>query len=161
MTSSVKWRQLVNGTSIAVNGQGVLLIGKGGSGKSDLALRMIDGGDKLISDDVTELFSDSSFSGSDGVLMRYPDQAPANLRGRLEVRGVGIMPVPVVDRPMPLILVAELVAPHVIERLPEPKLAKYGDFNVALVQLAPLEASATAKLRLAVAAAAGHIMAPL
>ena len=156
MSAETVWRQLVSGTSIAIDGHAVLLTGPSGSGKSDLALRLIDQGAALIADDVSELY------GSAGRLwLRFPDPAPADLRGRLEVRGLGIMPVRAAAGPLPLILVAELVSPTLIDRLPESTLAKYGDFDVALVKLAPFEASAVAKLRLAVAAAAGHIMSPL
>jgi hypothetical protein len=154
--AGLDWHLLVPGTAVAIDGRAVLLTGTSGSGKSDLALRLIDEGASLIADDVTELH------GADQRLMaRFPQQAPENLRGRLEVRGLGIMPVRVTTQAVPLILVAELVDAGGIDRLPEPALAKYGDFNVALVKLAPFEASATAKLRLAVSAVAGHIMAPL
>lgn len=133
-----------------------MLTGVSGSGKSDLALRLIDGGAALIADDVTELYRDGAH-----LLTRFPREAPIDLRGRLEVRGLGIMPVRHVEMSLPLILVAELVTSAAIQRMPEPAVAKYDGFGVALVQLAPFELSAAAKLRLAVAAAAGHIMAPL
>ncbi|HEX9446910.1 MAG TPA: HPr kinase/phosphatase C-terminal domain-containing protein [Dongiaceae bacterium] len=156
MSPAPSWHQIVNATSVAVDNAGVLLTGGTGSGKSDLALRLIDAGASLIADDVTELHS------LDGRLnARFPLAAPAGLQGRMEVRGLGILPVRVVAGSVPLILVAELVAPEMIERMPLPLMAKYGDFDVALVKLAPFEASAVAKLRLAVAVAGGHIMAPL
>ena len=153
---SSSWHQLVTGTAVAIDGQAVLLTGASGSGKSDLALRLIDDGAALIADDVTELYRDGEH-----LLARFPRQAPIDLRGRLEVRGLGIMPVRHVEMPLPLILIAELVSLTAVSRLPVPAVAKYDGFSVALVQLAPFELSAAAKLRLAVAAAAGHIMAPL
>jgi serine kinase of HPr protein (carbohydrate metabolism regulator) len=155
-SNDLAWRQLVGGTSVAFDGCAVLLTGASGSGKSDLALRLIEGGASLIADDVSELYCQDQ-----RLWVRFPDLAPAGLRGRLEVRGLGIMPVRLSTEPAPLTLIAKLVAPDEIERLPEPCLAKYCDFDVALVKLAPFEASAAAKLRLAVAAAASHIMAPL
>lgn len=156
MPKQVTWQQLVNGTSIALGNHAVLLTGVSGSGKSDLALRLIDQGASLIADDVTELFVDAG-----RLLVRFPVNGPDTLRGRLEVRGLGIMPVRVMPSPLPLILVADLVAPDAVVRLPEPAMAKYGDSDVAFVKLAPFEISAVAKLRLAVGVAAGHIMAPL
>src|SRR5437763_699931 len=45
----------VHGTCVAIAGEGVLLRGMPGSGKSDLALRLIDGGARLVADDQTEL----------------------------------------------------------------------------------------------------------
>src|SRR5262249_13386596 len=46
---------LVHGTTVALQGEGVLLRGPSGSGKSDLALRLIDGGARLVADDQTEI----------------------------------------------------------------------------------------------------------
>ena len=43
----------VHSTSVVIEDSGVLIIGKSGSGKSDLALRLIDSGAMLISDDIT------------------------------------------------------------------------------------------------------------
>jgi len=155
MAIDPSWHQLVNGTAVAVDGHGVLLTGPSGSGKSDLALRLVDQGAALIADDITELYS-----GSGGLRLRFPVEAPGELQGRLEVRGLGIMPVSwIADAP--LILVAELVPPASIDRMPVPFMAKYGDFSVAAAKITPFEASAVAKLRLAVVAAASHIMAPL
>jgi len=156
MSRDPVWHQLVSGTAVAVDGHGVLLTGPSGSGKSDLALRLIDQGAILIADDVSELYASAA-----GLLVRYPLAGPAELRGRMEVRGLGIMPVRVAGAPAPLRLVAELVPPAAIERMPEPVMANYGGFSVALTKITPFEASAVAKLRLAVAAAASHIMAPL
>jgi serine kinase of HPr protein (carbohydrate metabolism regulator) len=156
MTPNADWHQIVTGTAIAIDGAAVLLTGVSGSGKSDLALRLIDAGASLIADDVTDLHESAG-----RLQARFPQAAPAELRGRLEVRGLGILPVRFVAGSIPLILVAELVAPEMVERMPPSLMTKYGDFDVALVKLAPFEASAAAKLRLAVAAAGGHIMAPL
>ena len=39
-----------------IGGKGVLLLGASGAGKSDLALRLIDGGAKLVADDRCDLF---------------------------------------------------------------------------------------------------------
>lgn len=153
-SSDTLWHELVAGTSIAIGDAGVLLIGPPGAGKSDLALRLIDEGAKLIADDLTELRRHGNH-----LVVLYPAVAPADLRGRMEVRGLGIMPVPSVATPLPLRLIVELTAP--IERMPEPAVRLYAGIAVPCVHLAAFEASAPAKLRLAVAAAAGHIMAPL
>ena len=47
--------ELVHATAIALNGRGILLAGKSGSGKSDLAIRLIDRGAKLVCDDYCEI----------------------------------------------------------------------------------------------------------
>ncbi|MET1028520.1 MAG: serine kinase [Dongiaceae bacterium] len=150
------WHQLVNGTSIVLDQAGILLTGAPGCGKSDLALRLIDRGAALIADDLTELRRRDG-----GLVACYPGVAPDDLRGRMEVRGLGIMSVGHVTEPQILRLVVDLVPAAAIERLPEPAERVYGGISVPYLQVAPFEASAPAKLRLAVAALAGHIMAPL
>lgn len=157
------WYQLVNGTSLLLGTAGVLLTGPSGSGKSDIALQLIDRGAMLISDDLTELRYASGQAGgaSGGLVAGYPRVAPPHLRGLLEIRGLGIMPVAHVTEPQPLTLVVELVPAAEIERMPEPATRQYGGIAVACLRLEAGAASAAAKLRLAVATAAGHIMAPL
>ena len=131
----------VHGTSIALGRDGILLRGPSGSGKSDLALRLIDSGATLIADDQTELRRRSG---------RLEMRAPATLEGLLEVRGLGIVRVPCVQD-VPLRLVIDLVRPETIERLPEPRFVELDGLSFPLLELAPFEASAAAKLRLALA----------
>lgn len=132
----------VHGTSVALGGDGILLRGPSGSGKSDLALRLIDGGGRLVADDQTELH----LSGDDVAMT-----APATIAGRLEVRGVGILRVPDVVA-APLRLVVDLVPGDAVERLPEPATCDYLGQRFPLIRLAPFEASAPAKVRLALRA---------
>lgn len=132
----------LHGTAIAVARDGVLLRGPSGSGKSDLALRLIDDGAKLISDDQTELRC------VDGTVAMT---APATIAGRMEVRGVGIVRVPW-QASAPLRLVVDLSPAAAIERLPEPAFCRFFDRAVPLLALAPFEASAPAKLRAALRA---------
>lgn len=129
----------VYGTSVALAGDGVLLRGASGSGKSDLALRLIDQGARLVSDDQTELRCDRG---------EISMSAPATIAGRLEVRGVGIMDVSCIAS-APLRLVVDLVPAGSTERLPEPDVCELLGHAVPLLALAPFEASATAKLKLA------------
>jgi HPr kinase/phosphorylase len=130
------------GTCVEVEGSGVLLRGPSGSGKSDLALRLIDDGARLVADDQT-------------VLRRVGDtveaSAPATIAGRIEVRGIGILPCPAVATTI-LRLVVDLVPAAAIERLPEGASCRYLECDVPLLALAPFEASAPAKLRFAVRA---------
>jgi HPr kinase/phosphorylase len=132
----------VHGTAIALGSDGILLRGPSGAGKSDLALRMIDQGVRLVADDQTELRRE----GSDIIM-----SAPATIAGQLEVRGLGIMTVPSVAS-APLRLIVDLVPAADIERLPEPRTCEVLDCNVPVIALAPFEASAPAKLRLALRA---------
>lgn len=132
----------IHATAVAFGGDGILLRGPSGSGKSDLALRLIDEGARLVADDQTELERVAA-----GLEMR----APATIAGRIEVRGLGILRVPALAA-APLRLVVDLVAPEAIERLPEPQFCTLLDVVVPLLRLAPFAASATAKLRLALRA---------
>ena len=138
---------LIHATAVAlpVDGDwaGVLLRGASGSGKSDLALRLIDQGARLIADDQTELCANH------GALTV---QAPVRTAGRLEVRGLGLVSVPTVEQAS-LLLVAELVSAAEVDRLPPPQSVTLAGVSVAMVRLAPFEVSATAKLRLATRAA--------
>ncbi|HEX4113434.1 MAG TPA: HPr kinase/phosphatase C-terminal domain-containing protein [Stellaceae bacterium] len=135
---------LLHGTAIALNGEGILLRGPSGSGKSDLALRLVDGGAKLIADDQTEL---RDIGGAARL------SAPATIAGRIEVRGVGIVVVPH-QASAPLRLVVDLEPAATIERLPEPAWFRFFAYDIPLIALAPFEASAPAKLRVALRAVA-------
>jgi HPr kinase/phosphorylase len=88
---------------------GVLLLGKSGSGKSDLALRLIAMGAKLVSDDRCEIFSDG-----DAILAR----PPRNIEGLMEIRGLGIVAVPFAPEAR-IALVVQAAQPAASARLPE------------------------------------------
>jgi serine kinase of HPr protein (carbohydrate metabolism regulator) len=47
--------ETVHATCVAIDGRGILIRGRSGAGKSDLALRLIDRGARLVSDDYTIL----------------------------------------------------------------------------------------------------------
>ncbi len=132
-------------TCVDIDGDGVLLRGPSGSGKSDLALRLIDGGARLVADDRVEL------TPAAGGLTA---SAPSVLKGKIEVRGLGIMTVDAVSA-SPLRLVVDLVAADEVERLPDPATTEVMGVRLPLARLAPFEASAVAKVRLALKAAAG------
>jgi HPr kinase/phosphorylase len=132
----------VHATCVAIDGLGILLRGPSGSGKSDLALRLIDEGAQLVSDDYTMLETRG------GHLIAT---APESIKGMLEVRGLGIMPVPAKPRVV-IGLIIDLVTDAPIERLPEPDAVTIdgtGALPIPRVRIAPLEASAAAKVRLA------------
>jgi HPr kinase/phosphorylase len=130
---------LIHATAVAIDGEAVLLRGAPGSGKSDLALRLIDGGARLISDDQTVLHRKDA-----QVLVR----APATIVGLIEVRGLGILRIDPVDE-APLGLLMDLVSSVEIERLPDPRWETILGVPIPLIALAPFEAAAAAKVRLA------------
>jgi len=133
---------LVHATAIAIGGRAVLLRGASGSGKSDLALRLIDAGARLVADDQCKLYR-----RGDGVIVR----APATIAGLLEVRGIGLFRFDALTE-APVALIVDLVPPDAVERLPARQTATILGVVLPLIAVTPFAASAAAKLRLALAA---------
>ncbi len=139
---------MIHASCVAVDGAGILLRGPSGSGKSDLALRMIDEGARLVADDQVVI------AQTDG---RIVASAPDRLAGLIEVRGLGVIRIDPLAQ-APLILVADLMATDAIERMPEPDSTQLLGIDLPLFRLDPFPASASAKLRLAARVAAGGIL---
>jgi serine kinase of HPr protein (carbohydrate metabolism regulator) len=117
--------------------RGALICGAPGSGKSDLALKALDAGFRLVADDRVVVWR------SGAVLF---GRAPAPLGGLIEARGHGIL------RESPLamaeiVLVATCVEDETIERMPEPETIVVDQVAIPRLRLDPFEASAPAKLR--------------
>ena len=138
----------VHATCVDVDGMGVLLRGPPGSGKSDLALRLISGGALLVADDRAEV------TAVGGRVMVSP---PPEIAGLIEVRGLGILRFEHRDR-VPLGLVLDLVPATTVERMAEAGTCNFLGLAFPLWWLAPFDASATAKVRLAVRIVTGDIM---
>ncbi len=137
----------VHASCIDLEGAGVLIRGPSGSGKSDLALRLIDGGAALVADDRVELRCDGD---------RLIASAPAEIAGMIEIRGLGVIRMRA--RPQSrLALVVDLVPPEAIERIPEPEDCTYMGTGMPVLRVAPFEASAPAKIRFALARIAGRV----
>jgi HPr kinase/phosphorylase len=135
----------IDGVAVAIDDQGILLRGPSGSGRSDLALRLIDEGARLISDEQVELQR-----RGDRVFISAPAIMPPDLRGRIEARGLGLVPVPHATDSKVLAWVFDMAEPDRIERLPAAASAGYLGIDIPLLKLDPFAFSATAKLRLAV-----------
>ena len=129
----------VHGTCVELAGLAVLLRGPPGSGKSDLALRLIDCGARLVADDRVDLRA-----RKDTLIA----SAPKPIAGRIEVRGLGIVAVPSVAQAR-LGLVIDLMSAGRVARLPEPGECDFLGIRVRQIELAPFEASAAAKVRVA------------
>ena len=143
----------IDGTAIAIGNAALLLTGPSGSGKSDLALRMIDGGARLVSDDRVALVIEA-----DRLCCRAPSETPPSLLGRIEVRGIGIVPAPRTAGATPLQWLVELVPAGEVERMPVAETCSFLGHAVPVLRLAAFEASTAVKLRLAVACGPGLIM---
>lgn len=128
----------LHATAVAIGGQGVLLLGPPGSGKSDLALRLIDRGALLIADDRVIV------APGDPALL----SAPQTIAGLIEVRGLGLVQMPFVFA-VPAALAVDLSAAPA--RMPLPARIPIGDVAIPLIHLAPFEASTPLKVELAVA----------
>ncbi|MGE3623945.1 MAG: HPr kinase/phosphorylase [Bdellovibrionales bacterium] len=131
---------LLNATCVAIENHGVLIIGPPGAGKSDLALRLIDLGAKLVADDQTEL------KVAKGALMASP---PASIKGLFEMRHVGLIRMPYVAS-VPVALYIELALLHEkLERLPDLEDMILLDRRIRRLRLPGFAASTPAKIRAA------------
>lgn len=137
--------QPIHGTCVAVGARGVLIRGRSGAGKSDLALRLIAEGARLVADDQVLVRA---------VAGRLVARAPEPIRGLIEVRGVGLVPAPTAAFAR-IGLVVDLAAANAVPRLPEPQSTRIEGVDVPLARLAPFEASAPIKVRLALRFGAG------
>lgn len=137
--------QLLHATCVAVDTaagpRGVLLRGPSGSGKSDLALRLIDAGARLVADDQCVLRTAPGPS--------LTARAPESLAGRIEVRGLGILQTQRQDEAT-IALIVDLVPGGPIERMPEAAHEVLQGVALPRLTLDPFEASALAKLHAAI-----------
>jgi len=125
-------------SSVAIDGKAVLIEGESGAGKSDLALRLIDRGAVLVSDDYTLL------QRSGGALIA---SAPDTIVGQIEVRGLGIIPVEHIDRAPVALFVRLTDAP---ERMPQPdEVRRVAGVDIREVAIDARSASAAIKVELA------------
>ena len=86
---------LANASCVSMRGRGVLITGAPGSGKSSLALALLDRGGELVGDDGVAL------SLRDGEVFAGP---PPNTAGLIEIRNVGLMEVPVTSAPIAMVI---------------------------------------------------------
>lgn len=139
----------LHGTCVSVGGEGVLILGEPGSGKSALALRLIDEPGYGISGVLlrSELVADDQV-----IVTRDQDRlmasAPAILRGKLEIRGLGIVTL-ATPASVPLALVVKLQDHAAIERLPDPATFDILGMALPLVEIDAKQPSAPARLRAA------------
>ena len=131
----------VHGSAVQIMERGILLLGPSASGKSDLALRLIDAGAVLIADDQVGLVCEN------GRLLARP---PARLAGMIELRGIGIMRVPY--RSAPLDLAVDLELSVAVEQLPEPETISYLGVDLPKIRLDARAPSAVARIKMVLGA---------
>ena len=101
-------------SGVVLDGRGLLIEGPPGSGKSALTLALIDRGATLIGDDGIALSHRAS---------RLWASPPPNTAGKLEIRNVGLIDLPVAEAPVALVLRLDRGAPRFIELADEVGLA--------------------------------------
>jgi len=128
----------LHASCVAADGRAVLIVGASGSGKSDLALRLLDRGFTLVSDDRTIVRRDGA---------KLIASAPATIKGKLEIRGIGIVEMESIDD-MPVSLVVELTTD--MQRLPDDSRERLIlGAGIPLVNINAMTASAPSKVAVA------------
>ena len=107
MSTSRLSSETVHASTVAIDGRAVLITGPSGSGKSDLALRLLDRGFSLVSDDQTHVRREGD---------RLIAAPPPNISGKLEIRGIGIGEMDNLTD-IPVALLVELTSD--IQRMPD------------------------------------------
>ena len=130
--------ETVHASTVALDGRAVLITGPSGSGKSDLALRLLDRGFVLVSDDRTIVKRQDE---------RLLASAPPNIAGKLEIRGIGIVDVETASD-LPVALIIELTSD--IQRLPDDSRERpILGVSLPLISIDAMTASAPSKVALA------------
>jgi len=130
--------ETIHASTVAIDGRAVLITGPSGSGKSDLALRLLDRGFTLVSDDQTLVRRDGA---------TLVATAPEQIAGKLEIRGIGIVEVETAAN-VPVALLVELTSD--IRRLPDDSRERpVLGLPLPVVSIDAMTASAASKVALA------------
>lgn len=128
----------IHATLVSLNNKGVLLLGASGSGKSDVALRLIEEkGAILVADDRVDLRNlDGKIIGS----------APKQIKGKLEIRNIGIVDFNTIDETEILLCVELVKDKDVLERLPQDEFEVILGKKITKIKLYPFECSTINKI---------------
>ncbi len=128
---------LIHASCVEFMGSGILICGSSGSGKSDLSLRLIDAGAKLIADDQTVV------ENRGGKLMAH---APDSIKGKIEIRGIGIVDMPYIDK-TEIRLKLILRPADKIDRMPENHSEAIENISLPVFDLDAFSVSAVIKIK--------------
>lgn len=130
----------IHASCVSIGSRGVLLMGKSGSGKSDVALRLMARGAMLVADDQVILRDEEG---------RLTASVDDSIRGLLEIHGVGLVKYPVANN-IPVRLVVSLVALKDMEHIPIPQTYDALGFSVPQISIYGFDASTPDKIYAAV-----------
>ncbi|WP_336965848.1 HPr kinase/phosphatase C-terminal domain-containing protein [Sphingobium aquiterrae] len=130
--------ETLHASTVSIGGRAVMLCGPSGAGKSDLALRLVDRGARLVSDDYTVA------RRVEGTLLAAP---PATIAGKIEIRGIGIVPMDHVTD-VPVALIVDLS--DIVDRIPMEAVTRdVAGVKVPVIRLFAKEPSAPVKVEIA------------
>jgi len=113
---------IIHATCVDINGSGVLIVGSSGSGKSSLAINLLALGSKLVADDQCELVKKNN---------RFSVSKPASLPNSIEIRGIGLVSVPmVVETSLDWVVNMDEAE---TERMPNLRFTEIGGYRVPTV----------------------------
>lgn len=128
----------IHATLVNYNDKGILLIGKSGLGKSDLALRLIfEKGAKLVADDIVNL------SQVNNILY---GEAPDNIAGKIEVRGLGICELEYIKKSKIDLCVELCSSRDEVERLPQDEFINFLGISITKIKIYPFDCSTICKI---------------
>lgn len=128
----------IHATFISLKNKGILLIGKSGVGKSDLALRMImDYGAVLVADDRVNI---------ENINGEIYGSAPKEIFGLLEIRNVGIGKFKTKEKEKIDLCVELSDNRDELERLPDEEFADFLGVSVTKIKLYPFDCSTICKI---------------
>jgi hypothetical protein len=131
----------VHGAAVRLGDKGVLLLGPSATGKSDLAIRLIDAGAKLIADDQVRI------EARNDRLHAGPHE---RLKGLINLRGIGMLRLPFEEGPLDL-AVDLASSDRRSDPLPPPATASWFGIELPKICLDPWAASAVARIRMVLA----------
>ena len=113
---------IMHATCVDINGSGVLIVGRSGSGKSSLAINLLALGSKLVADDQCELVKKNN---------NFRIFKPASLPNSIEIRGIGLVSVPtVVETRLDWVVNMDEAE---TERMPDLRFTEIGGYRVPTV----------------------------